>query len=176
MTTSSNQQPVDQLAALERAAIDHESKLCEVEPGCDTRQAAHSRTAVAGVQLLRFVHTYRYPGAAVAAQCNVVVATAADQVVVLLIERADNPGRSVTNAFERIAGEIHAAILPQVPAGNIRWIEHYGRGLLTDGPTFDRVTLDYAVRPDGSAVFCNPGWSRMRLIPGDPATASVGAH
>ena len=74
--------------------------------------------------------------------------TARDEAVVICTELKDNPGVSVTQAAERIAGEVidfHRLPTPLV------WIEHYedgARGIPEDPHTFDLVTFSsYEVEP-----------------------------
>ena len=71
--------------------------------------------------------------------------------MVICTELPDNPGMSVTNSAERIAGEVisfHRLPTPLV------WVEHYedgARGTREDPHTFDLVTFaSYEVeKPDG---------------------------
>ena len=87
-----------------------------------------------------------------------------DAPVVVCTELRDNPGMSVTNAAERIAGEvIHAHRLP-VP---VVWIEHYedgARGTPEDPATFDLVLFSsYEVEDLGPYL----GEERKRI--GEPS-------
>ena len=85
-----------------------------------------------------------------------------DAVVVICTEPRDYPGQSITNAAERIAGEvIHSHKLP-VP---LVWIEHYedgARGTPDDPHTFDLVTFaSYEVENLGAYL----GEERKRIGP-----------
>jgi hypothetical protein len=89
---------------------------------------------------------------------------ARDEAVVICTEFQDNPGMSVTNSAERIAGEVisfHRLPTPLV------WIEHYqdgARGTKEDPHTFDLVTFSsYEVEDLGSYM----GEERKRI--GEPS-------
>ena len=89
---------------------------------------------------------------------------ARDEAVVICTELRDNPGQSVTNAAERIAGEVisfHRLPTPLV------WVEHYedgARGTPEDPHTFDLVTFEsYEVEDLGAYM----GEKRQRI--GEPS-------
>lgn len=73
-----------------------------------------------------------------------------DAPVVVCTEPEDNPGMSITNAADGIAGEVIAAHGLPVP---VVWIEHYEdgmRGTEADPQTFDLVLFShYEVRDRG---------------------------
>ncbi len=89
---------------------------------------------------------------------------ARDEAVVICTELRDNPGQSVTNAAERIAGEVisfHRLPTPLV------WVEHYedgARGTPEDPHTFDLVVFaSYEVEDLGAYM----GEERKRI--GEPS-------
>jgi hypothetical protein len=90
---------------------------------------------------------------------------AKDEAVVICTELKHNPGMSVTNAAERIAGEVisfHRLPTPLV------WVEHYyedsARGTPEDPHTFDLVTFEsYEVEDLGAYL----GEERKRI--GEPS-------
>ena len=89
--------------------------------------------------------------------------------MVICTEFQDNPGMSVTNSAERIAGEVisfHRLPTPLV------WIEHYqdgARGTKEDPHTFDLVTFSsYEVEDLGSYM----GEERKRI--GEPSWLPLG--
>lgn len=77
------------------------------------------------------------------------------RVVVILTELPDNPGTSITNAFESIATEIYHRMLKDIPIERIEWIEHY-LGTRYLGETYDRVIMDW----DGKK-FYSPRWKHI---------------
>ena len=86
-----------------------------------------------------------------------------DAVVVICTEPRDYPGQSITNAAERIAGEVlHSHNNLPTP---LVWIEHYedgARGTPDDPHTFDLVTFaSYEVENLGSYA----GEERKRIGP-----------
>jgi len=89
---------------------------------------------------------------------------ARDEAVVICTELQDNPGMSVTNSAERIAGEVIS--FHRLPAPLV-WIEHYqdgARGTKEDPHTFDLVTFSsYEVEDLGSYM----GEERKRI--GEPS-------
>lgn len=93
---------------------------------------------------------------------------ARDEAVVICTELANNPGMSITNAAERIAGEVisfHRLPTPLV------WIEHFedgARGTPEDPQTFDLVTFSsYEVEDLGAYM----GEQRKRI--GEPSWSAL---
>lgn len=68
-------------------------------------------------------------------------------IYVVLTELAENPGTSITNAYEKIATAIYNDFLIQTPIENINWIEHYTNesyeGESDKWERFDRVLLKW---------------------------------
>lgn len=83
-----------------------------------------------------------------------------DSPVVVCTEPKDNPGMSITNAAERIAGEVISAHKLPTP---LVWIERYedgAKGTPEDPHTFDLVTFSsYEVEDLGSYL----GEERKRI-------------
>lgn len=113
------------------------------------------------VTVQRYTHRYRGPGAAGESVCDVTVVVDGDKAAVVLSERQDNRGRSVTNAVEQLAAEIYAAKLARLKPGRVAWVEHYERGMPANGRTFDRVKLGYVYQPEGDVRFYGPSWERV---------------
>jgi hypothetical protein len=98
---------------------------------------------------------------------------------VIVTELPDNPGISVTNAFEDIATiifreHLHGTYEPR----SIRWIEHYPdrgrdvRGKVLIKETFDEVTLksESEPYPEGDVIkyrikFAHPTWKPLKEAP-----------
>ena len=92
---------------------------------------------------------------------------ARDEAVVICTRLKDNPGMSITNAAERIAGEVisfHRLPTPLV------WVEHYEdgvRGTPEDPHTFDLVTFaSYEVEDLGEEGkhIGEPGWKPLDRV------------
>lgn len=80
-----------------------------------------------------------------------------DSAVVICTEPRDNPGQSITNAAERIAGEVISAHRLPTP---LVWIEHYedgARGTPDDPHTFDLTTFAHY---EPRQVLGVDGWSK----------------
>ncbi len=87
-----------------------------------------------------------------------------DAPVVICTEPPDNPGMSVTNAVERIAGEVISAHRLPVPIVFIEHYEHGARGTPEDPASFDMVTFSsYEVEDLGAYM----GEERKRI--GEPS-------
>lgn len=78
--------------------------------------------------------------------------------IVVLTELKDNPGTSVTNAFERLATEIYSRYLHPlgIERGDVTWLEHVERKC-GFRETWDEVSLTYE---EESGVFSTPKWIR----------------
>lgn len=93
-----------------------------------------------------------------------------DTAVVICTEPRGNPGQSVTNAAERIAGEVISAYRLPVP---LVWIEHYedsARETREDPASFDLITfahyeprqvLGVDVAKPGSKKIGPPSWKAL---------------
>lgn len=84
---------------------------------------------------------------------DIAIAEAGDVVTVVVREREDNPGRSVTNCIEEIA----TAVLRRtgLDAKRMRFFETYSGRDAVDEVTFE------AVGPDG---FMGPNWRRLNSM------------
>lgn len=89
-------------------------------------------------------------------KCGLNIYEREDRAIVLLTERPDNPGTSVTNSIEELATRIYNERFPGCPVENIRFIEHYPADVIHPEPTFDLVEMDWS----GNA-FRNPRWKRI---------------
>lgn len=82
--------------------------------------------------------------------CDVQVERAGEDVLVVVSERDDNAGTSVTNCAEVIATAI-AARLQDVPVWRLRFVEHYPASSHREA-TLSEVTFEWsgrtAARPD----------------------------
>ena len=88
---------------------------------------------------------------------------ARDEAVVICTELPSNEGMSVTNAAERIAGEVIDFNRLPTP---LAWIEHYedgARGTSEDQHTFDLVTFSSYEVEDLA-----PTWARSVSASGSP--------
>lgn len=82
--------------------------------------------------------------------------------VVVLHERADNPGMSVTNASEYIATALYVSRLRHFDPASIRWFEHYP----DDPQSWDRIEYriqESTTREGRSVRFTDPNWSPSSL-------------
>lgn len=86
------------------------------------------------------------------------------EFIVFVGERKDNPGMSVTNAIEMIAGQIWNQFIQgsfiqgsEVKADDIAWVETYPDN---DPPTVDLVTFTH-LQDRNSMTFSNPKWERI---------------
>jgi hypothetical protein len=86
-------------------------------------------------------------------------------VAVICTELGDNPGTSVTNFVEDLAGLVCTdyGINPQ----QLVWIEHYPpddakHGLRHGQPSWDVVTFRVAMTDGRQAAFEQPAWRPMR--------------
>ncbi len=135
----------------------------DAPPAADTRTAARSISkGPNGERLFRFRHSFKPRGAVEQAHCNVVIVETLNRSAVLVAECDDNPGCSVTNAYEHIAGEIHKAVLAHLPADRIAWFEFYRRGLPNSTPTLDHVVLEHHT-DRGTTRYGDPKWIRITL-------------
>ena len=74
--------------------------------------------------------------------------------LVIVTERDDNAGASVTNAWPELAAEI-CRQFRLAPSSRIQWIEHYPANQYR-GETYDQVTMPW----DGQR-FGGPGWKSL---------------
>ena len=96
------------------------------------------------------------------AWCNLEIVWVNDgRAVVIATEVKDNPGASVTNAFEQLAYSVCIGF--RIGPSELVWIEHYGYPVPGDCKlprTFDLVT--FTILPRGhDAVFAHPKWRSM---------------
>ncbi len=74
--------------------------------------------------------------------------------IVMLTELPDNPGTSVTNAYERVATIIRQTWLPDIAPEDIVWVEHYpAQG--EHAESFDLVVMEW------SGGYKTPNWCRL---------------
>jgi hypothetical protein len=107
---------------------------------------------------------YKNPHNACHGVCGVsIFQTAPDMAIVVLTELPDNPGMSITNAFEHISTSVKDILLPGIAASQIIWVERYVKGTAgfdehgpVDGETFDLVRLEAG--PHG---YGRPSWSPL---------------
>ena len=86
--------------------------------------------------------------------CDLVIVPAVTGAVVLLSERADNCGTSITKWYEKLATEIVRLQVGDLRAETIRWMERYPADQRVGAhETIDRVILQW----DGQ-VFSSPKW------------------
>lgn len=88
-------------------------------------------------------------------KCGVTIKKQDEKITVILTELDDNPGTSITNAYEEIATKLHNEQLQHVDPTSIRWIEHYSSKRY--GETFDEVSLHW----DGRK-YSSPVWTRLK--------------
>ena len=74
-------------------------------------------------------------------KCKLEIARHEDRAVVTLIELSDNPGKSITNMYERFATSIYQHFLRDLDPTNIMWLEHYPKGILDE--TWRRVIMKW---------------------------------
>jgi len=81
------------------------------------------------------------------------------KATVIVTEIADNPGTSVTNAFESIATQVYQQFLYEYSIHDITWIEHYNQDSYEpagdDPETFDQVSLSWNPK---TRKFHTPQW------------------
>lgn len=75
---------------------------------------------------------------------------------IMLTELSDNPGMSVTNAFEDIATQL--VRIHHLDPFRIIWVENYPRERQREA-SFDLVTLTWKMKPDGWKAL-SPNWHR----------------
>ena len=110
------------------------------------------------------IHRYEFIGFhGCRSQCALEILRLRDgRTAVIATEVADNPGTSVTNAFELLATDVCAwfAIDPR----RLVWIEHYGypaAACPTEARGYDYVRFTIAPAPDGTC-FSDVYWRPMR--------------
>lgn len=79
-----------------------------------------------------------------ASWCDVQIERAGEDVLVVVSERDDNPGTSVTNCAEVVATVV-AARLRDVPVWRLRYVEHYPARSHSEA-TFAEVTFEWSGR------------------------------
>jgi hypothetical protein len=84
---------------------------------------------------------------------------------VMMSERKDNKGASLTNACDRIAAEVYRTLLPGFPPDRIVWLEHYP-ARKTERAHIDLVQFQSRISdisPEGTKIaeFTNPQWKRI---------------
>ena len=110
-------------------------------------------------KLVDMIYTCHPPGHIRPALCTVSIYVHRGHSCVMLTERSDNPGMSVTNAAEQLATELvqHYHLDPT----KTRWIEHYP-ALYGAPETFDALSFTWhgkiARTPTWRRV--TPGWVR----------------
>lgn len=84
------------------------------------------------------------------------------ELIVFIGERDDNPGMSVTNAIENIAGKIWNDLINDqaIKPDDIVWVECYPE---EDPPTVDTVTFLHRLGDHGGMQFTRPQWKRIIL-------------
>lgn len=76
--------------------------------------------------------------------CDLVIVQSTIGAVVLLSERPDNQGTSITKWYENLATEIYRARLGNLGAESIRWLERYPADhRIGVHETIDRVMLQW---------------------------------
>lgn len=94
-----------------------------------------------------------------AAVCNVVIVTGKGRAVVLFSERADNPGTSITNWYDKLATGVYKQHLAHFAPASIGWLEHYPAESHAPAPeSLDRVVM----RWDGQ-LFGPPAWKYVEI-------------
>jgi len=121
------------------------------------------------------IFEYRPPSKGITARCSVAIRrfgrTAARSIVVMLTELPDNPGVSVTNAYEYIATKIVQQ--ESLSPFRIIWIEHYPPQKYCREETFDLVTLEWDEGLSGRWTASHPDWF---CITRECAAALIGAE
>ena len=88
---------------------------------------------------------------------------------VVLSERPDNPGRSVTNAIEQLACEVYSRYLSDtVTPGRVAWVQH-DELLSANKRGYERVRLSWEEH-GGAIRFHSPRWMTLR-----PSAVAEGA-
>lgn len=113
-------------------------------------------------------------------KCGLRILTREDgRVVVICSELPDNPGTSVTNFVEELAGLV--CVEYRIHPTRLVWIEHYVSHRRHPKPDWDLVTFK-SVSDGRRAVFFEPQWRPMRVadwrelgLPMPGADASLGA-
>lgn len=111
-------------------------------------------------------------------KCGLKIKERNGKALVILTELSDNPGTSITNAYEDIATRIFKERLSHLYPDSIRWIEHYPdrggknyKGEPEIKETFDEVLLpwnpikpDYSKgrSPNGHGCYENPQWKHLK--------------
>ena len=106
--------------------------------------------------------------------CSLEVLPLSDgRTAVIATEVADNPGTSVTNAFELLATDVCARFT--IDPRRLVWIEHYGypaAACPTEARGFNMVRFTIAPAPDGTCFshvywrpVCDADWRKLGLLP-----------
>ena len=97
------------------------------------------------------------------AVCDIVVIHENGAAAVLISERPDNLGTSVTNAIEHLATQIRKRHLQSVASDSIRWLERYpGNTNAMRTESLDRVMLQWDISADR---YRSPTWHPVALDP-----------
>lgn len=88
-------------------------------------------------------------------KCGVTIQKNEENLTVILTELNDNPGTSITNAFEMIATRLYNERFRDRNPWDIKWIENYPARHHRE-ETFDEVSLHW----DGSE-YNSPVWRRL---------------
>ena len=94
------------------------------------------------------------------AKCDLEVLRHQEFVLVIASERSDNPGTSITNWAERLAGEVSHVL--DIPPKSLVWIEHYperGDAFHPMPEDWDLVTFQW--RDGRKSPFSHPRWWRL---------------
>lgn len=105
---------------------------------------------------------YRIPGypKIPAGQCTIHIARYDNRVYcVIMTESKTNKGVSVTNACDRIATQVYAEFLTNIPADKIVWLEHSPAGRMHKAHV-DLIQFQHTVK-EGTISFTNPQWKRF---------------
>lgn len=103
-----------------------------------------------------------------ACRCDVQIERAGEDVLVIVSERDDNSGTSVTNCAEVVATAI-AARLREVPVWRLRYVEHYPARSHREA-TFHEVVFEWSGR-----TAARPQWSHLGADGLDQLRGCIGA-
>lgn len=104
-----------------------------------------------------------------ASWCDVQVERAGEDVLVVVSERDDNPGTSITNCAKVVATAL-AARLRDVPVWRLRYVEHYP-ARSHRGATFCEVTFEWSGR-----TAARPEWRHLGVDGLDQLRGYIGAQ
>src|SRR5262245_19159586 len=114
-----------------------------------------------------FLGEFAYPGLSRAypGRCGLAVWRQAGEAyaVVIASELKENPGTSITNAYELLAAHVVRQLWPQVLPWGTLWFEHYPSKVGPDKvDSYDLVTFALVKQMDAGPVrYAHPSWRRM---------------